>query len=86
MVSYIYIFELFALILYRVSNGRRVCRGSVLVKIPAAAESAAAGNGTKTLPRHNPFAPVRITNRCKRSPAGRSTDGHVVPPLAPVRN
>ncbi|KAK1686497.1 hypothetical protein QYE76_047345 [Lolium multiflorum] len=26
------------------------------------------GNDTKTLPRHNPFAPVRITSRCKRSP------------------
>ena len=53
--------------------GQSLCRGSVLVQFPAAAESAAAGKGTKMLPRPNPFAPVRITNRCKSFPAERPT-------------
>ena len=65
--------------------GQSLCRGSVLVQFPAAAESAAAGKGTKMLPRPNPSAPVRITKRCKSSPAERPTAGHVETPLAPVR-
>ncbi|KAK1629315.1 hypothetical protein QYE76_003630 [Lolium multiflorum] len=70
----------------RIKHVPSLCRGSVLVQFPAAAESAAAGKGTKMLPRPNPFAPVRITNRCKSFPAERPTAGHVETPLAPVRN
>jgi hypothetical protein len=53
----------------------RVCRGSVLVQFPTAV-----GKGTKTLPRHNPLAPVlKFLRRTLHS-------GPREPPLALVRN